>query len=117
MYIIHQCYLTPVRLHSMGRLSSSSCLRCMESYADCWHLIWNCPIFQGFWKDVTYLLSEVLDTEHNFIFLHFFECSMKTLGHTIQKSSHVKLYFFQEGHCYALDGPKATYANDVEKFG
>lgn len=59
--IIHQCYLTPVRLHRMGRSSSASCLRCSESHADFWHMIWECPVIRDFWREVVVLLSGVLD--------------------------------------------------------
>lgn len=60
VYIVHQCYLTPVRLHKMGRISSPACIRCTTSRSDFWHMIWDCPVIRGFWGEITNLLSEVL---------------------------------------------------------
>lgn len=60
VYITHQCYLTPVRLYRMGRISSPACIRCTASRSDFWHMIWECPVIRDFWGRIVELLSEVL---------------------------------------------------------
>lgn len=60
LYIVHQCYPTPVRLHKMGRVPSPACFRCDAVRSDFWHMIWACPVIQGFWVEVMDLLSAIL---------------------------------------------------------
>lgn len=60
IYIIHQCYLTPLWLHRMGWRSSPACIPCTETSSDVWHMIGECQLIQGFWREVVDLLSEVL---------------------------------------------------------
>lgn len=63
LFIIHQCYLTPSRMHRMGRRGDSCCPRCGQASANFWHMIWECSVLQDFWREVVALLSDILETE------------------------------------------------------
>lgn len=49
LFIVHQCYLTPSRMHKMGRRGDACCPRCGHSPANFWHMIWDCSTLQVFW--------------------------------------------------------------------
>lgn len=63
LYITHQCYLTPSKLHKMGRMAAPACIRCGYEPADFWHMMWACPVLQGFWAEVTAFLTAILHRE------------------------------------------------------
>lgn len=52
--MFHQTYLTPVRLHAMHRIPTSTFTRCTCPRADC------CPVIAKYWQQVIEILTAVL---------------------------------------------------------
>lgn len=59
LYMLHQSYLSPVRLHAMHRIPAPGCTRCTHQRADFNHM-WLCPVIAGYWKRVLAVLSQIL---------------------------------------------------------
>ncbi|XP_044161200.1 uncharacterized protein LOC122946001 isoform X1 [Bufo gargarizans] len=55
--IVHQSYLSPMRLHRIGKLTHSKCHRCNAEGANFWHLIWECPYIQTFWSGIVSFIN------------------------------------------------------------
>lgn len=63
LYIVHRSYLTPLRLHKMGRLSHDRCHSCGRPAANFEHLMWDCSYLQGFWSSVIATLSTMVQPQ------------------------------------------------------
>lgn len=58
--MLHQSYLTPVRLQAMQRIPTSACTRCTHQQADFTHVMWLCPGIDRCWQQVVATLSTIL---------------------------------------------------------
>ncbi|XP_041433292.1 uncharacterized protein LOC121398297 [Xenopus laevis] len=59
--IIHQTYLTPQKLFTMGRVASPSCPRCGAPVANFIHLMWDCPVILRFWRAIVNFMATELE--------------------------------------------------------
>uniref|UniRef100_A0A803KDS8 Reverse transcriptase domain-containing protein n=1 Tax=Xenopus tropicalis TaxID=8364 RepID=A0A803KDS8_XENTR len=62
--IMHQLYITPYRLHKMGRKPDPSCPRCNASPAGFFHRIWSCPDIARYWYKILKNRADNLDFPH-----------------------------------------------------
>uniref|UniRef100_A0A803JZ26 Reverse transcriptase zinc-binding domain-containing protein n=1 Tax=Xenopus tropicalis TaxID=8364 RepID=A0A803JZ26_XENTR len=58
--MIHQIYVTPLKLKAMGKLERSKCVKCNMAEAGFLHLIWDCPKVLTYWTEVTHYIEEHL---------------------------------------------------------
>lgn len=59
-YMLHQSYLSLVRLHAMHRITTPGCTRCTHHRADFNHIMWLCPVIAGYWKRILAILSQIV---------------------------------------------------------
>lgn len=60
--ILHRVYYDRVRLHKVGKATDPTCLRCRHSKGDFYHIIWDCPVIQIFWRHILDELSTIVET-------------------------------------------------------
>lgn len=58
LYILHRSYMTPIRLSRCKQHQDTSCPRCGESSGSFYHLLWSCPIIQGYWTQVVWFFDD-----------------------------------------------------------
>lgn len=53
---LHRAYYSPARLARINPGRSAVCTRCGADGADFIHVVWSCPVVEGYWREV---LSEI----------------------------------------------------------
>ena len=57
--MFHMAYHTPAQLSKIYPGYDPRCLKCSGVPADFFHMVWQCPVTQAFWKKVGHTLSKV----------------------------------------------------------
>lgn len=58
IFVLHQAYLTPLRVARYRETQSSLCLMCGKESGTFIHLMWSCPQIQGLWTQVVKFLHD-----------------------------------------------------------
>lgn len=58
IYILHQAYLTPLRVARYRSSQSTMCQMCGKETGTFIHLLWSCPKIQGLWTQVVTFLHD-----------------------------------------------------------
>lgn len=58
LYILHKSYLTPLRLAKFRDNYSPLCLRCAGSIGTFFHILWACPVIQGYWSHIVKFIHD-----------------------------------------------------------
>jgi len=57
---IMRTYFTPVRLNKIKPNFPDTCIKCSTDKGPLFHCMWNCPNVQEFWKEVIFLISQMV---------------------------------------------------------
>lgn len=60
IFILHRAYLTSLRIANYKRDCPSTCPLCHKETGMFFHLIWACPLIQGFWKQAVDFLHDTM---------------------------------------------------------
>lgn len=50
-------------MFKLGRILTEECHRVCTQKGTFFHILWDCPIIQNYWKKVVQIMSEVLEQE------------------------------------------------------